>query len=90
MADGLLTSLGTLTFPIILEHVDRIITVSEPAISDAMRYLWERMKIIVEPSSAVPLAAIFENPALFGNQRIVVILSGGNADLDHLPWNADQ
>ncbi len=86
IADGLRTSLGDLTFPIIAKHVRGIITVSEEAIVAAMRLVWERMNLIVEPSAAVPLAAIQSQPDLFKGKRIGVILTGGNADLDHLPW----
>lgn len=87
VADGLRTFLGDLTFPIIYEHVSDIVTVSESAIVAAMRLIWERMKVIIEPSAAVPVAALFEHPDLFHNQRIGIILSGGNVDLDHLPWS---
>jgi threonine dehydratase len=86
IADGLLTSLGSLTYPIILKHVDQILTVSEQSIIDAMRMIWERMKIIVEPSSAVPLASVLENKALFLNKKLGIIISGGNVDLGKLPW----
>jgi threonine dehydratase len=86
IADGLLTSLGSLTFPIILNEVDQIVTVSEERIVTAMRMIWERMKIIVEPSSAVPLAAILENNSSFSGKRIGIILSGGNVDLGRLPF----
>jgi threonine dehydratase len=86
IADGLLTSLGSLTYPIILDHVHRIITVSEEGIISAMRLIWERMKIIIEPSSAVPFAAILENKADFSGKKIGIILSGGNIDLDKIPW----
>jgi threonine dehydratase len=86
IADGLRTSLGSITFPIILEHVSSIITCSEESIVSAMRLIWERMKILVEPSSAVPLAALIEGKAVVSNKRIGIILSGGNVDLDDLPW----
>ena len=86
IADGLLTSLGTLTYPIIKEHVDDIVTVSEEGIIEAMRLIWERMKIIVEPSSAVPLGCILEGKINPEKKRIAIILSGGNVDLAHLPW----
>ena len=86
IADGLLTSLGSITFQVILNEVDQIITVSEESIVRAMRMIWERMKIIVEPSSAVPLAAILENKALFSGKRTGIILSGGNVDLGKLPF----
>ena len=86
IADGLLTSLGEINFAIISRDVDEIITVSEESIIQAMRLIWERMKIIIEPSSAVPLAAILENEPLFRNLRVGVILSGGNVDLENLPF----
>jgi len=86
IADGLLTSLGSLTFPIVLANVDQIATVSEESIVAAMRMIWERMKIIIEPSSAVPLAAILENKVDVKGQRVGIILSGGNVDLGKLPF----
>lgn len=86
IADGLRTSLGDLTFPIIAGLVKDIITVSEEGIIRAMRLIWERMKIIVEPSAAVPLAAVMRRPGDFEGKRIGIILSGGNVDLDALPW----
>lgn len=82
IADGLLTSLGSLTFPIIQKNVDDIVTVSEYSIIEAMKLIWERMKIIVEPSSAVPLAAIIEEKVQAKNKKIGIIISGGNIDLD--------
>jgi threonine dehydratase len=86
IADGLLTSLGTLTFPIILDKVHTIITVSEESIIQAMMLTWERMKIIIEPSSAVPLAAVLENREIFEGKKVAIIISGGNVSLDKLPW----
>ena len=86
IADGLRTSLGSLTFPIIREYVSDILTVSEEAIVFAMKLIWERMKIVVEPSASVPLAAVLGHPEKFCGERIGVILSGGNVDLDALPW----
>jgi threonine dehydratase len=86
IADGLLTSLGSLTFPIILSNVDQIVTVSEESIVAAMRMIWERMKIIIEPSSAVPLAAILENKVDVKGRKVGIILSGGNVDLGNLPF----
>jgi threonine dehydratase len=86
IADGLRTSLGEINFAIISRKVDDIITVSESSIIQAMRLIWERMKIIVEPSSAVPLAVLLENKAAFRNLQIGIILSGGNVDLGHLPF----
>lgn len=86
VADGLRTSLGELTFQTIRKYVDDIVTVSESTIIQAMRFIWERMKIIVEPSSAVPLAALFEKKLEVENKKIGIILSGGNVDLESLPW----
>jgi threonine dehydratase len=86
IADGLLTSLGTITWPIILKHVNQIVTVSEEGIVKSMRYLWERMKIIVEPSSAVAFAAIMEGKIDVAGKNAGIIISGGNVDLDKLPW----
>jgi threonine dehydratase len=86
IADGLLTSLGELTFPIIQRYVKEIVLVSEEAIVEAMRCLWERMKILVEPSAAVPLGAILSRRLDVAGRRSGVILSGGNVDLDRLPW----
>jgi len=89
IADGLLTSLGELTFRVIRKHVDEIVTVSEESIVEAMRLLWERMKIVVEPSGAVPLAAIIENKIDAGGKRVGLILSGGNVDLSRLPFRVN-
>lgn len=86
IADGLLTSLGSLTYPIIQRHVHQIVTVSEEAIREAMKLIWERMKIIVEPSSSVPLAAILEKKVQVEGAEIGIILSGGNVDLSALPF----
>lgn len=87
VADGLRTSLGELTFACMEEHLDRIVTVSENSIVEAMRFIWERMNIIIEASSAVPVAALFRGKIESGDKNIGIILSGGNVDLDHLPWN---
>ena len=86
IADGLLTSLSDRTYRILGERLEGIVTVSEENIVRAMRLLWERMKIVVEPSGAVPLAAVLEHPDRFAGRRVGLILSGGNVDLDHLPW----
>ena len=86
IADGLLTSLGERNFAIILEKVDDIVTVSEESIVEAMRMIWERMKIIIEPSSAVPLAAILEKKVDVQGKKVGIILSGGNLDLGKLPF----
>ena len=86
MADGLLSSLGEKTFDIIQKHVKEIITVTEEEIVAAMRLVWERMKIIIEPSSAVPVAAAIKNKTAFTGKRIGIIISGGNVDLAKLPF----
>jgi threonine dehydratase len=88
IADGLLTSLGELTFAIIREQVERIVPVSEAGIVAAMRFLWERAKLLVEPSSAVPVGVLWERRAGLEGLRVGVILSGGNVDLDRLPWQS--
>ena len=82
VADGLLTTLGTKTFPIIKENVKEIITVTDDEIVSAMRIIWERLKIIVEPSCSVPLAAVLKEKTRFSEKRVGIILSGGNVDLD--------
>ena len=86
IADGLRTSLGNLTFPIIQRWVKDIVTVSEEGIVEAMRTIWERMKIIVEPSAALPVGVLLARRPEFLGKRIGIILSGGNVDLAHLPW----
>lgn len=86
IADGLLTSLSELTFSIIRRNVDDIFTIKEESIITSMQLIWERMKIIVEPSSATVLAAIGENPRFFKGKRTGLILSGGNVDLKRLPF----
>lgn len=86
IADGLLTSLSERTFRILTERLRGIHTVSEANIIRAMRLLWERMKIVVEPSGAVPFAAVLEHPDTFAGRRVGLIISGGNVDLDNLPW----
>jgi threonine dehydratase len=86
IADGLLTSLGSITFPIILKYVNDIVTVSDAAIIRAMKLIWERMKIVIEPSAAVCLAAILDNKLDVTGKRVGIILSGGNVDLNKLPW----
>ncbi len=82
IADGLLTSLGNLTFAAIRSNVDDILTVREESIIQALRLIWQRMKIIVEPSACVSLAAVLENKQLFKNRKTGIILSGGNIDLE--------
>jgi threonine dehydratase len=86
MADGLRTSLGDLTFALISKGVEDIVTVSEQGITQAMRLAWEVLKIVIEPSSAVPLAALLERKLTAGGKKLGVILTGGNVDLENLPW----
>lgn len=90
VADGLRTSLGELTFPVLRDRLTSIVTVSEQGIVSAMRTLWERMKIVVEPSAAVPLAALLERRVDVKGRRFVLLLSGGNVDLDRLPWTGSE
>ncbi len=86
IADGLRTILGNHNFPIIQEYVDRIIRVEEDEIIAAMRLIWERMKIIIEPSCAVPFAALLREKEKFAGKKVGIILSGGNVDLGNLPF----
>ncbi|QIE57299.1 pyridoxal-phosphate dependent enzyme [Pikeienuella piscinae] len=86
IADGLKTPLKPLTWGFVKAHVSDILTATEDEIVAAMRLIWMRMKILIEPSSAVPLAAIIANPDRFSGKRVGVILTGGNVDLDRLPW----
>jgi len=90
IADGLRSSLGTLPFAEIRQRVDDITTVTEEAIVRAMRQLWEVLKIVVEPSGAVPYAALLAPPSALRGKRIGLILTGGNLDLDHLPWSVAE
>ncbi len=86
IADGLLTSLGTLTFPIIQKNVEQIVTVSEAGIIASMKFVWERAKIIIEPSSAVAVGVLWEKKIDLHGLKIGIIISGGNVDLKKLPW----
>ena len=86
IADGLRTQLGDKNFPIIKEHVKAIIRVTEEDIISAMRIVYERMKIIIEPSSAVAFAALLKEKELFKNKKIGIIVSGGNVDVNNLPF----
>jgi threonine dehydratase len=86
IADGLRTNIGAPNFAIIQQYVDDIVTVSEEAIVSAMRTIWETMKIVIEPSAAVPYAAIQESKIEVGGKSVGIILTGGNVDLDALPW----
>lgn len=86
VADGLKVPLKDLTWHFVKNHVTDILTASEQEIIDAMRLTWARMKIVMEPSCAVPLATILKNPHVFAGKRVGVIITGGNVDLDKLPW----
>jgi threonine dehydratase len=86
IADGLLTSLSERTFTIIKKNVLRILTAREETIAEAMKLIWQRMKIVIEPSSAVPLAVMMENPDIFLGKTVGIIISGGNLDFDNLPF----
>ena len=86
IADGLKTTIGEKNFEILKEHVKEVFTVTEKEIVDAMKLIWERMKIVIEPSCAVPFAAILKNPKEFKEKRVGVILTGGNVDLTKLPF----
>ncbi len=86
ICDGLLTNLSEKTFSILKNNVNEILTAEEDSIINAMRMIWERMKIIVEPSSAITLAVIIENKERFSRKNVALIFSGGNVDLTKLPW----
>ncbi|MFT5720825.1 MAG: threonine dehydratase [Motiliproteus sp.] len=86
VADGLKVPLKALTWHFVSHHVTDILTATEDEIIDAMKLTWKRMKIVIEPSCAVPLAVILKNPELFRGKRVGVIITGGNVDLDSLPW----
>lgn len=86
IADGLLTSLGTLTFPIIQERVEQVVTVSESAMIESMKFIWERAKIIIEPSSSTVIAVLWEKKIDLSGLNVGIILSGGNVDLGKLYW----
>jgi len=86
IADGLLTSLSELTFSVIRKNMDQILTAKEDSIIECMLLVWERMKIIIEPSSATVLAIVKENPAIFSGKKIGLIISGGNVDFRKLPF----
>ncbi len=86
VADGLKVPLKELTWHFVSNHVTDILTTSEDEIIEAMKLIWKRMKIVMEPSSAVPFAAILKNKETFAGKRVGVIITGGNVDLDTLPW----
>jgi threonine dehydratase len=90
IADGLRTNIGQPNFAIVQRYVDDIVTVSEEAIVSAMRTIWETMKIVIEPSAAVPYAAIAERVIDVNGKRVGIILTGGNVDLDALPWTCSR
>jgi threonine dehydratase len=90
IADGLRTNIGEPNFAIVQSYVDDIVTVSEEAIISAMRTIWETMKIIIEPSAAVPYAAIADGVIDVNEKRTGIILTGGNVDLDTLPWSGNH
>ena len=90
ICDGLRATIGPLPFALLQRHCDDILLASEQQIIDAMRLLWTHLKQTVEPSSAVPLAVVLANPDAFADRNVGIILSGGNVDLDHLPWTANS
>lgn len=86
ICDGLRTTIGEINFEIMNKYLDDILLADEDEIISAMKLIWERMKIIIEPSCAVPLAVILKNKEIFTNKKVGVILTGGNVDLNNLPW----
>jgi threonine dehydratase len=90
IADGLRATVGVLNFEMIRDRVEDILTVSEGEIITAMRFVWQRAKIVIEASAAVPVAALLRYPERFNERRVGVVLTGGNLDLDSLPWARGQ
>ena len=89
IADGLRTSMGNLTWPAMRDHLDGVLTVTEEGIIESMKLIWSRMKTVVEPSGAVPLAAVLEHPTHFErHHKVGLVVTGGNVDLDRLPWDS--
>jgi len=86
IADGLLVPLKDNTWHFVKDHVTDILTASDAEIIDAMKLIWKYLRIVMEPSSAVPFATILKNPEVFMGKRVGVIITGGNVDLDKLPW----
>ena len=86
VADGLMAIVGQLTLPIIQENVDDIVLATEQEIIDTTRLVWERMKIVIEPSCALALASVIKNKEKFIGQKVVLVITGGNVDLVSLPW----
>ncbi len=89
IADGLKVPLKELTWHFVSKHVTDILTASEREIVDAMKLSWKRLRVVIEPSCAVPLAVILKNPDIFAGRRVGVIVTGGNVDLDRLPWTSN-
>ncbi len=85
ICDGLRAELGTLTFPVLREHLREVLLADDAAVVASMRLVWERLKLVVEPSAAIVLAVVLARPALFRGRRVGLVLSGGNVDLDALP-----
>ena len=88
IADGLLVPLKDLTWHFVSNHVSEIYTASDPEIVDAMKLIWKHLRVVMEPSSAVPLAIVLRNPDAFRGKRVGLVITGGNVDLDRLPWLA--
>ncbi len=86
IADGLLVPLKDLTWHFVSNHVTEIYTASETEIIDAMKLVWKHLRVVMEPSSAVPMACVLKNPDAFRGKRVGIVLTGGNVDLDRLPW----
>tara|TARA_B110000438_G_scaffold38757_1_gene38562 strand:- start:3633 stop:4571 length:939 start_codon:yes stop_codon:yes gene_type:complete len=86
ICDGLRAQIGTITFPIIQSYVQEVITLTEEEIIESMKMIWERMKIVVEPSCSITLSAVLKSRDLFAGKKVGLIISGGNVDLEHLPW----
>ena len=86
ICDGLRAQIGTITFPIIQSYVEEVITLTEEEIIESMKMIWERMKIVVEPSCSITLAAVLKSSNRFAGKKVGLIISGGNVDLERLPW----
>ncbi len=86
ICDGLRAQIGTITFPIIQSYVEEVITLSEEEIIESMKMIWERMKIVVEPSCSITLGAVLKSRDIFAGKKVGLIISGGNVDLERLPW----
>ena len=86
ICDGLRAQIGTITFPIIQSYVEEVITLTEKEIIESMKMIWERMKIVVEPSCSITLAAVLKSRDRFAGKKVGLIISGGNVDLERLPW----